>query len=166
MQTKKQKSSSEEDWNKRYSRARKIINIIGIVIGVGFLIAAIILASSCSALKQKPVYITQRDSIYITQHDSTFVRDSVFIKDSVLIEKKQDTVYINKTVFQYKYKDRYKAIHDTLYLDKLKDTTIIQEVEKPFTKMQKATMSLGKIFIGVLIGFLVYLCWKLFRKFS
>ena len=166
MQTTKRQSSSEEDWNKRFKRAKRIINIIGIVIGVGFLIACIILASSCSMLKQKPIYIVERDSIYINNRDTTVLRDSVYLKDSVFVHSKNDTVYVNKVVYQYKYKDRYKAVHDTTYIDKLRDTTIIQEVERNFTKMEKTTMSLGKIFIGVLIGLLVYLGWKLFRKFS
>lgn len=165
MQTKKQKSSSEEDWNKRYARARRIINIIGIAIGVGFLIAAICILSSCSMLKQKPIYIVERDSIYITKHDSTFVRDSVFLKDSVLVEKKADTVYIKKMVYQYKYKYIDKEIHDTTYLDKYKDTTIIKEVERKFTKMEKAQLGFAKIAFGILVGFLLYLCWKLFKKF-
>ena len=165
MQTKKQKSNSEEDWNKRYSRARRIINIIGIAIGVGFLIAAICILSSCSMLKQKPIYIVERDSIYITKHDSTFVKDSIFLKDSVLIEKKADTVYIKKTVYEYKYKDRFIAKHDTLYLDKLRDTTIIKEVEKELTKLQKAEISFAKIMAGVLLGILAFFGIKLIRKF-
>lgn len=34
---------TEQDWNKRYKRARTIIQIAGIVIGVAFLTAAIII---------------------------------------------------------------------------------------------------------------------------
>ena len=165
MQTKKQKSSSEEDWNKRYARARRIINIIGIAIGVGFLIAAICILSSCSMLKQKPIYIVERDSIYITQHDSTLIRDSVYLKDSVLVEKKADTVYIKKLVYEYKYKYIDKAVHDTMYLDKYKDTTIVKEVERQFTRMEKAQLGFAKIAFGILVGVLLYLCWKLFKKF-
>jgi len=164
MQTTKQKSHSEEDWNKRFRRARRIINILGIIIGAGFIIACIILASSCGNIKYVPVY--QKDSIYITNRDTTVLRDSVYLRDSVFVESKGDTVFLNKYIYQYKYKDRYKAVHDTLYLDKYKDTTIIKEVEKPLTKLQKAEIGFGKIAFGFLLGFLVYLCWKLYKKFS
>lgn len=39
----KKELTPEEAWNKKFKRARTIINIIGIAIGVGFITAAIII---------------------------------------------------------------------------------------------------------------------------
>ena len=97
MQTTKQKLHSEEGWD----RFRRIINIPGIIIGAGFIVACTILSSSCGNIKYVPVY--QRDSIYITNRDTTVMRDSVYLKDSVFVESKGDTVYLNKYIYQYKY---------------------------------------------------------------
>lgn len=41
---------TEQDWNKRYKRARTIIQIAGIVILVGFIVAGIIIISSPSGM--------------------------------------------------------------------------------------------------------------------
>jgi hypothetical protein len=34
---------AEKDWNEKFKRARRIINILGIIIGVGFIAAALII---------------------------------------------------------------------------------------------------------------------------
>lgn len=121
--------------------------------------------SGCALFRHTPERIVIRDSIYITQRDSLYIRDSVYLKDSVLVEKKNDTVYITKTVQEFKWKDRYKAVHDTLYIDKFRDTIIIKEVEKKLTRLQKAEISFAKMMAGVVVAVLLFFGIKLFRKF-
>lgn len=155
MQTKEQ--SSNFNW-------RKILSAIA---AVGAILILLYALSGCGLLKQKPIHIVERDSIYINNTDTTYLRDSIYLKDSVMVITKNDTVFITKTVYEYKDKYKYKAVHDTLWQDRIRDTTIYitEYVEKTLTKSQKFTMGLGKISIGIIIGILLYLCVKLYMKF-
>lgn len=104
------------------------------------LIAVCLLVTSCNHFKQiveKPVYIHDTLTSYLYQHDSIMLHDSTF----VLL--KGDTVYIDRTHTEY----RYKLIHDTTSVVKEipveVTTTEIKEVEKPLNWLEKTMIGLG-----------------------
>ena len=122
------------------------------------LLAVCLLVTSCNHFKQiveKPVYIHDTLTSYLYQHDSIMLHDSTF----VLL--KGDTVYIDRTHTEY----RYKLIHDTTSVIKEipieVTTTEIKEVEKPLKWWQSGFIFVGVVSLVVLIGHIVV---KLIRK--
>ena len=93
------------------------------------LISATLLAG-CSPriVESTRTQIEYRDRI---QRDSLYVHDSIY----VFQHAKNDTVYMDKYVYKYAYKDRY--IHDTTYIAKHDTTTVVKEVPAKLTKMQQ-----------------------------
>lgn len=116
------------------------------------ILAVCLLVTSCNHFKQiveKPVYIHDTLTSYLYQHDSIMLHDSTF----VLL--KGDTVYIDRTHTEY----RYKLIHDTTsVVNEIPveiTTTEIQEVEKPLNWFQKTLIGAGAIALLALLGFIV-----------
>lgn len=124
-----------------------------------FAILAVCLSvTSCNHFKQiveKPVYI--HDTLTATH----FIHDSVMLHDSTVVMLKGDTVYIDRTHTEY----RYKLIHDTTSVIKEipveVTTTEIKEVEKPLKWYQSGFIFVGVVSLVVLIGYIVV---KLIRK--
>ena len=114
--------------------------------------------SSCKQLEkivEKPVYIHDTLTSYLYQHDSIMLHDSTFVM------LKGDTVYIDHTHTEY----RYKLIHDTTSVVREipveVTTTEIKEVEKPLKWWQTGFIFVGVVSLVVLIGYIVV---KLIRK--
>ena len=105
-------------------------------------------------LVEKPVYI------HDTLTHNTFLHDSVFLHDSTFVLLKSDTVYIDRTHTEY----RYKLIHDTTSVIKEipveVTATEIKEVEKPLKWYQS-----GFIYLGI-IAFLAGLCYIAYQLFN
>lgn len=125
---------------------------------VGFVILLLILLmlSGCRSIQYVPVVEHRTDSLFITKH----VRDSIYLQDSTSIKDRGDTVTIEK--WHTKYIARY--VHDTAYIA-THDTVpspypVIQEVSKPLSWWQRTRMTLGEVFIGVLVLGLVLLLIK------
>lgn len=111
-------------------------------------------ATSCSPRIIQPVTHTRieyRDRIV---RDSLFFRDSVFIKEST----KGDTVYVDKVVCQYRYKDKIRV--DTLLREVHDTTTVITEVERRLTPVQ----SLKQDSFWWLVALLAFCIGWIFRK--
>lgn len=103
-------------------------------------ILAVCLLTSCNHFKQiveKPVYI------HDTLTQQTYIHDSIFRHDSTFVLLKGDTVYIDRTHTEY----RYKLIHDTTSVIKEipveVTTTEIKEVAKPLNWLEKTMIGLG-----------------------
>lgn len=114
--------------------------------------------SSCKQLEkivEKPVYI------HDTLTQQTFIHDSIYKHDSTFVLVKGDTVYIDRTHTEY----RYKLIHDTTSVVKEipveVTTTEIKEVEKPLKWWYTGFIFVGVVSLVVLIGYIVV---KLIRK--
>lgn len=112
----------------------------------------VLLCASCKHYQrvvEKPVYI------HDTLTDSHFIHDSVMLHDSTFVLLKGDTVYIDRTHTEY----RYKLIHDTTSVVREipveVTTTEIQEVEKPLNWFQKTLIGAGAIALLALLGFIV-----------
>nr|DAH79254.1 MAG TPA: metallo-beta-lactamase [Caudoviricetes sp.] len=117
---------------------------------------AIMMLSSCGALRKQIETVYVRDTTYISkvQVDSVFKRDSIFVK------KKNDTVY----VYKEKVRDRYRLLRDTVYqhsvdsvyVDKVREV----KVEKQLNAWQKFRLH-GFWVLAAMVG--GYIIWK-YRK--
>ena len=74
--------------------------------------AAMQLLLGCTATRYVPVPSVSVDSVYVDR----FHRDSVYLHDSVFVNRwmEGDTVFVDKVVTKYKYKDRWR--YDTVPL--------------------------------------------------
>lgn len=123
--------------------------IIGVVI-----LSCILCGCRTTRIVEVPVVHTE-----FIRHDS-IVRDSVHTTDSVMIVAMGDTIYNTKTKYIYRYKlinsHDTLAVHDTL--------TIVREVEKRLSAVQRAYLTLGKVFLFLLMILTASLVIWLFRR--
>lgn len=140
------------------------------------ILALCLIVVGCKTIEYVPIEkevdkeVVKRDSIYITKVkvDSIKEVDSVYINTYI----KGDTIYQDKYKYVYRYKDKVRV--DTLWVfgidsvvvDSTKTITITKEVEKPLTWWQKLKQDIGGIAIGVAIALLLYLAYKIYRKFK
>lgn len=113
----------------------------------------------CSITSCSPKIIQPNTHTQIEYRDR-IIRDSLFFRDSVFIKEhtKGDTVYIDKVVYQYRYKDKFRV--DTLVREVHDTTTVITEVEKKLTPIQ----SLKQNSFWWLIALLACCVGWIFRK--
>lgn len=114
---------------------------------------AIMMLSSCGALRKQIETVYARDTTYISkvQVDSVFKRDSIFVKE------KNDTIY----VYKEKVRDRYRLLRDTVYqhsvdsvyVDKVREV----KVEKQLNAWQKFRLH-GFWVLAAMVG--GYVVWK------
>lgn len=114
-----------------------------------FLLLFLLLFCSCGILKKVPQVQIQHDTTVVHHTNTVHEKDSVYFWRDRFIYTKGDTVY--NTITEYKYRDRIKEVHDTLYKDKVKIETKTEFVEKELTKTQKRLIALGKGVIVFLI---------------
>lgn len=91
-------------------------------------------------------------------------RDTVYVHDSIYVHQKNDTIYVDK--YKYVYREHIKT--DTAFIYKSDTIVKTYQIEKKLTKWQKAKMNVGGyaifLFIFLLIGGLLYVAIKIFRK--
>lgn len=138
---------------------KTLIHIFKVVVKLcGWVFLALWLYSlcGCARVQYVPVENSARDSIYITQYE----RDSVYHRDSVYVYKEADTVY--HTRVQWRFRDR--IVRDTVRVTRCDTTTVIQEVERDFTRMERLRMDVGTgaIYV-VIVAALVAVFWFLKR---
>ena len=82
------------------------------------------------------------------------IHDSIYLRDSVFIEKKGDTIYLNKWRTQY----RERLIHDTLIVTKA-DTLRIREVANKEVVKSPSFFQMWKAYIiGAVVMLLIAGC--------
>ena len=129
---------------------KKILLFIAVIV-VGLMFCA------CSTTTYVPVTTVQKDTVYI----SKILVDSIRVRDSIYIERKNDTVWLEK----YKYVYKYLAKYDTVYKSQVDTVSVAYPVEAQLTQWQKTKMKLGQVFIGLVcaagLGFLIALIFKI-----
>lgn len=120
------------------------------------IVCAVMILSSCGALRKQIETVYVRDTTYISkvQVDSVFKRDSIFVKEQ------NDTIY----VYKEKVRDRYRLLRDTVYqnsvdsvyIDKVREV----KVEKQLNAWQKFRLH-GFWVLAAMVG--GYVVWK-YRK--
>lgn len=140
----KHENPYEDFWREVGGAFITIITTLSILAIVGSMIG-------CSP-RIVPVETIRTDTCYINnvQRDSIHVLDSVYVNQYV----KGDTIYINKIKWRELYTE--KEVHDTLYQTKL-ETQTIEKIVYQQTKWQELTSVLGKLFLWLLGGCLLWL---------
>lgn len=118
-----------------------------------FILVVLLSCFACSPriIERVVTKIEYRDKLV---KDSVFVHDSIWQKEYV----KGDTVYLNKYVYKYLYKDKF--VHDTSYVAVHDTTTVTKEVPAKLTWIQKAKLDSYWWLLAILV---VLLLWT-FRK--
>lgn len=120
------------------------------------IVCAIMMLSSCGALRKQIETVYVRDTTYISKVQV----DSVFNRDSIFMREKNDTIY----VYKEKVRDRYRLLRDTVYqhsvdsvyVDKVREV----KVEKQLNAWQKFRLR-GFWVLAAMVG--GYVVWK-YRK--
>ena len=130
----------------------------------GFLlgIMACILISmltGCKSVQYVPVENVRTDSVYIDR----FQRDSIYQRDSVFVNRwtAGDTVYQDKVVWKYLYRDKVK--YDTVAILRSDTVRVPYPVERRLTTWEQVRLNVGGwaigaviIFILIVVGIIVY----------
>ena len=105
----------------------------------------------CRSVKYVPVPSVSVDSVYVDR----FHRDSVYLHDSVFVNRwtQGDTVFVDKVVTRYKYKDRWR--HDTVAVVRRDSVEVPVPVEKPLGWWQQARLKLFWPLVAVVVGLAV-----------
>lgn len=130
----------------------------------GFLcgIMACILISiltGCKSVQYVPVETVKTDSVYIDR----FQRDSIYQRDSVFVNRwtAGDTVYQDKVVWKYVYRDKVK--YDTVAILRSDTVRVPYPVERRLSTWEEVRFNVGGwaigaviIFILIVVGIIVY----------
>lgn len=131
----------------------------------GFLwgIMACILISiltGCKSVQFVPVETVKTDSVYIDR----FQRDSIYQRDSVFVNRwtAGDTVYQDKVVWKYVYRDKVK--YDTVSVLRSDTVRVPYPVERRLTKWEQVGLNVGGWVIAlVVITILVVVGWAIYK---
>lgn len=112
--------------------------------------------------KTKYVSVPEIHTEYITRVDTTVRRDSVYLKDSVYVERKGDTLYVNKTLYRDRYHNIYKVKKDTVV--KRDSVNVAYPVEKEMSRSERLFVAMGKFFAALVIALLFVIGVKLYKR--
>ena len=112
--------------------------------------------------KTKYVSVPEIHTEYITRVDTTVRKDSVYLKDSVYVERKGDTLYVNKTLYRDMYHNIYKVKKDTVV--KRDSVNVAYPVEKEMSRSERLFVAMGKFFAALVIAMLFVIGVKLYKR--
>lgn len=117
----------------------------------------------CTTTRYVPVPSVSVDSVYVDR----WLRDSVYLKDSVFVNQwtQGDTVYRDKVVTKYKYKDRWR--YDTVAVVRTDSVRVPYPIEKDLGWWEKTRLYSFPVLvamIAVLAFVVVWLVKKLRKK--
>ena len=112
--------------------------------------------------KTKYVSVPEIHTEYITRVDTTVRKDSVYLKVSVYVERKGDTLYVNKTLYRDRYHNIYKVKTDTIV--KRDSVNVAYPVEKEMTRSERLFVAMGKFFAALVIALLFVIGVKLYKR--
>ncbi len=126
-------------------------------------IAIMVLAGlTLGSCKTKYVSVPEIHTEYITRVDTTVRMDSVYLRDSVYVERKGDTLYVNKTLYRDRYHNIYKVKTDTIL--KRDSVNIAYPVEKEMSRSERLFVAMGKFFAALVIAMLFVIGVKLYKR--
>lgn len=112
--------------------------------------------------KTKYVSVPEIHTEYITRVDTTVRKDIVYLKDSVYVERKGDTLYVNKTLYRDRYHNIYKVKKDTVV--KRDSVNVAYPVEKDMSRSERLFVATGKFFAALVIALLFVISVKLYKR--
>lgn len=123
---------------------------MGMVKRLLYLIIPYIILSSlagCKSIQYVPMETVRTDSIYVDryQRDSIYQRDSVFVNRWIA----GDTVYQDKVVWKYVYRDKIK--YDTVAILRSDTLRVPYPVESRLSTWKKIRLKVGGWAIGCMV---------------
>lgn len=123
---------------------------MGMVKGLLFIIIPCIMLSlltGCKSVQYVPVETVRTDSVYVDR----YLRDSIYQRDSVFVNRwtAGDTVYQDKVVWKYVYRDKVK--YDTVAILRSDTVRIPFPVDRELSKWEQIRLDVGGWAIGVVI---------------
>ena len=112
--------------------------------------------------KTKYVSVPEIHTEYITSVDTTVRKDSVYLRDSVYVERKGDTLYVNKTLYRDRYHNIYKVKKDTVV--KRDSVNVAYPVEKEMSRSERLFVAMGKFFAALVIALRFVIGVKLYKR--
>ena len=126
-------------------------------------IAIMVLAGlALGSCKTKYVSVPEIHTEYITRVDTTVIMDSVYQRDSVYVERKGDTMYVNKTLYRDRYHNIYKVKKDAVV--KRDSVNVAYPVEKEMSRSERLFVAMGKFFAALVIVLLFVIGVKLYKR--
>lgn len=126
-------------------------------------IAIMVLAGlALVSCKTKYVSVPEIHTEYITMVDTTVIMDSVYQRDSVYVERKGDTLYVNKTLYMDRYHNIYKVKKDTVV--KRDSVNVAYPVEKEMSRSERLFVAMVKFFAALVIALLFVIGVKLYKR--
>lgn len=120
----------------------------------------VFLLLSCSTTQK--VGETRTERVYVNHTDTLQNYDSIYIHDSVFSFMKGDTVFLNRTHTNYKYKYLNKYVYrDSIKTDSVR---VPQYIEKKLSKLQTLYIKAGKVSLAIIISLILFLIIKLIIK--
>lgn len=136
---------------------------MGMVKRLLLVIISFILLSSlagCKSVQYVPVETVRTDSVYVDR----FQRDSIYQRDSVYVNRwtAGDTVYQDKVVLKYIYRDKVK--YDTVSVLRSDSVRVPYPVERGLTKWEQVKLDVGGWAIAVVVvTILVVVGWMVYK---
>lgn len=136
---------------------------MGMVKRLLLVIISFILLSSlagCKSVQYVPVETVRTDSVYVDR----FQRDSIYQRDSVYVNRwtAGDTVYQDKVVYKYIYRDKVK--YDTVAVLRSDTVRVPYPVERGLTKWEQVRLDIGGWAIAVVVvTILVVVGWMVYK---
>lgn len=123
---------------------------MGMVKRLLLVIISFILLSSlagCKSVQYVPVETVRTDSVYVDR----YLRDSIYQRDSVYVNQwtAGDTVYQDKIVYKYIYRDKVK--YDTVAILRSDTVRVPFPVDRELSKWEQIRLDVGGWAIGVVI---------------
>ena len=112
--------------------------------------------------KTKYVSVPEIHTEYITRVDTTVIMDSVYQRDSVYVDRKGDTLYVNKTLYRDRYHNIYKVKKDTVV--KRDSVNVAYPVEKEMSRSERLFVAMGRFFAALVIALLFVIGVKLYKR--
>ena len=125
-------------------------------------ILVILAGLALGSCKTKYVSVPEIHTEYITMVDTTVIMDSVYQRDSVYVERKGDTLYVNKTLYRDRYHNIYKVKKDTVV--KRDSVNVAYPVEKEMSRSERLFVAMGKFFAAFVIALLFVIGVKLYKR--
>ena len=126
-------------------------------------IAIMVLAGlALGSCKTKYVSVPEIHTEHITRVDTTVIMDSVYQRDSVYVERKGDTLYVNKTLYRDRYHNIYKVKKDTIV--KRDSVNVAYHVDKEMSRSERLFVAMGKFFAALVIVLLFVIGVKLYKR--
>lgn len=126
-------------------------------------VLSVVLLVGCTTTKYVHVPSVSVDSVYVDR----WLRDSVYLRDSVFVNRwtHGDTVFVDKVVTRYKYKDRWR--YDTVAVVRTDSVQVPYPVEKDLGWWEKTRLYSFPVLVAmvaVLAFVIVWLVKKLRKK--